>query len=388
MKRTTSILLICLLCSGCVVHRGKTGSVDGLGTAHGTDAQALAAYSAQEMSVRLAPAHTPLALDKAPGLFGEALEAELRARGFALSSGSASSLRVVYTVGVSNETALPFAYARLCYGEGENFSFSRRLGAITEPPLSRTLPTQYAVEARNLPPAPPVASPVAYSPASPVKLYKVRATATAAAVARRNGVPVQDFCAWNQVGTLAVLEKGYEVYLSEPPEGLIPVAATVYVPDGVDKIAVTPAPASMPATIPTARQISPALTLEKPQPTVSVQPAPVEVPPAKPVAVQTESLPVIDEIKDLPDPLPVQEASLWEIHKDEMLRSQMEAWAAVGGYSLIWNAQHDYEMRSHATFSGSFIEAIKSFFAALQANGLALRVTIYQGNKVMEVSEH
>lgn len=80
--------------------------------------------------------------------------------------------------------------------------------------------------------------------------------------------------------------------------------------------------------------------------------------------------------------------ALWEIQKGSMLRVQMEGWAAVAGYSLIWNAQNDYEMRSYATFSGEFIDAVKNFFAALQANGLALRVTIYQGNKVMEVSEH
>ena len=383
---------MCLLCSGCVAKRGTTASSDGLGTAHAADAHALAAYSAQEMSARHAPAHTPLSIDKAPGLFGEALEAELRARGFAVASGNASSLRLSYTVGISDEATLPFAYARLCYGDGENFSFSRRLGAITEPPHSRPIPAQYQVETRNLPPGPQAVSSAAYSPSNPVKLYKVRETATAAAVARRNGVPVRDFCAWNQVGTLAVLEKGYEVYLSEPPEGLIPVAATVHVPDGVESRPMMPSSASIPTTTPTARQISPALTLEKPQPpapaSAPLQSAPAMMAQGKPVAAQTEVQPAAAVIEEQDSPAPVTASPLWEIHKGEMLHSQMEAWAAVGGYSLIWNAQHDYEMRSNAAFSGSFIEAVKDFFAALQANGLALRVTIYQGNKVMEVSEH
>ena len=84
----------------------------------------------------------------------------------------------------------------------------------------------------------------------------------------------------------------------------------------------------------------------------------------------------------------IEAVPVWEIHKGEMLRGLMEGWAAIAGYSLIWNAQNDYEMRSSATFSGVFVDAVKNFFAALQANGLALRVTIYQGNQVMEVSEH
>ncbi len=71
-----------------------------------------------------------------------------------------------------------------------------------------------------------------------------------------------------------------------------------------------------------------------------------------------------------------------------MLREQMTDWAASANYNLIWNAQNDYELRGSATFQGEFIDAVKTLFAALQANGLALRVTIYQGNQVMEVSEH
>ena len=78
----------------------------------------------------------------------------------------------------------------------------------------------------------------------------------------------------------------------------------------------------------------------------------------------------------------------WEVERGRMLREQMESWAAQAGYTLIWSAQNDYEMQSSARFTGVFIEAVKNLFAALASNGLALRVTIYQGNNVMEVSEH
>lgn len=153
-----------------------------------------------------------------------------------------------------------------------------------------------------------------------------------------------------------------------------------------------------PVSLPSRAQTSPALRLEKPQPgePVAYTPVAISMPAAQPIAeapvavsastpapsTSSSSMPVA-AIEAVPVP-----KALWEIQKGSMLRVQMEGWAAVAGYSLIWNAQNDYEMRSYATFSGEFIDAVKNFFAALQANGLALRVTIYQGNKVMEVSEH
>ena len=39
-------------------------------------------------------------------------------------------------------------------------------------------------------------------------------------------------------------------------------------------------------------------------------------------------------------------------------------------------------------FHGTYIEAVRNFFAALAANGHALRVTVYEGNKTVVVSEH
>lgn len=238
-----------------------------------------------------------------------------------------------------------------------------------------------------------------------VKVYPVRRTATAAVVAKRSGVPVKDFCRWNQVGPNATLTKGSPVYLSEPPSGIIPVAAAVPRPADTPESApqaATPAHMPAPVSLPSRAQTSAALTLEKPKPREPVAYAPVAV--SMPATSSPETVTPVTEPPVAPAPSAAPAASsealtsiattaieavpVWEIHKGEMLRGLMEGWAAIAGYSLIWNAQNDYEMRSSATFSGVFVDAVKNFFAALQANGLALRVTIYQGNKVMEVSEH
>lgn len=410
-KSTSAILIFCLLCaSGCVMHKSGPGSFDGLSETYAADAQAFAAQTAEELSRRHAPAHTSVALDRAPGVFGDVLEQKLRADGFALGS---SGLGVSYRLDTLETDGTPMrGYVQVACSDGQIFSFTREVFKGTEPPFSTPVPEEHPLESRPLPErapmatAPDQASAAAMPAATPsVKVYPVRRTATAAVVAKRSGVPVKDFCRWNQVAPTTTLAKGSPVYLSEPPAGTIPVASTVPAPADVSEgqpapQAVTPAPMPDPVSLPSRAQTSPTLTLGKPKPSEPVAYAPVAVnmPTAPPETVTPVAEPAVAPAPSAPPvssapPTPVAATAIeavpvWEIHKGEMLRALMEGWAAIAGYSLIWNAQNDYEMRSSANFSGVFVDAVKNFFAALQANGLALRVTIYQGNKVMEVSEH
>ena len=410
-KSTSAILIFCQLCaSGCVMHKSGPGSFDGLSETYAADAQAFATQTAEELSRRHAPAHTSVALDRAPGVFGDVLEQKLRADGFALGS---SGLGVSYRLDTLETDGTPMrGYVQVACSDGQIFSFTREVFKGTEPPFSTPVPEEHPLETRPLPErapmatAPDQASAAAMPAATPsVKVYPVRRTATAAVVARRSGVPVKDFCRWNQVAPTTTLAKGSPVYLSEPPAGTIPVASTVPAPADVPEgqpapLAVTPAPMPEPVSLPSRAQTSPTLTLGKPKPSEPVAYAPVAVnmPTAPPETVTPVAEPAVAPAPSAPPvssapPTPVAATAIeavpvWEIHKGEMLRALMEGWAAIAGYSLIWNAQNDYEMRSSANFSGVFVDAVKNFFAALQANGLALRVTIYQGNKVMEVSEH
>lgn len=409
MKKCISAFLIyCLLCAGCVARKSGTGSFDALSAGYGTDARTLAVQTAEELSRRHAPAHTSVALDRAPGIFGDVLEQKLRADGFALASSGLGGLGVSYRLDTLETDGAPMlGYVQVACSDGQIFSFTREIFKGTEPPLADPLPEEHPLETRPLPERAPMpadalagasqAAAVNAASASGVRVYPVRRTATATLVARRNKVSVTDFCRWNQIGPNAMLTKGSPVYLSEPPAGIIPVAAAV--PE--EQPAPTPQPMPVPVSLPGRTQISPALTLEKPKATAPVPYTPVAVSrPAAPVP-QTAATPVAEPPVATPAPsassggaMPpvaataIEAVPVWVIHKGEMLRGLLEGWAAIAGYSLIWNAQNDYEMRSSATFSGVFIDAVKNFFAALQANGLALRVTIYQGNKVMEVSEH
>lgn len=360
-----TLFLCCLLAGGCVPAR-QGGSFDALGAAHAADARSLAAQTADELSARHAPAHTPLALHRAPGLFGEALEAELRSRGFALTD-SGSPLGVRYTVDLVRNNGEPsLAYVQVSCTDNRFFSFTRPLGQ----PKSEASQAPAERVPENLP-APESAPTPGQAVEPAAKTRPVRATATAGVIARRNGVPVGAFCRWNRVDADAMLEKGRPVYLAEPSAR--PVVAEPAVLS--EKTPHAPLSPSVPAS-----------PLEKPAP---VAPTPRSSSPLSTSATP----PVQTALADLSGTLAAESKNvvtspIWEVGKGRMLREQMADWAARADYSLVWNAQNDYELRGSATFRGEFVDAVKTFFAALQANGLALRVTIYQGNRVMEVSEH
>lgn len=249
-----------------------------------------------------------------------------------------------------------------------------------------------------------------------VKKAIIAQPGTGREVANRYRLPVDDFCRWNHFGPSTPLAAGYEVYLTAPPPGTIVVAnmpnwdETGSAAVGIDRDKETadqvpqtsnPIRTAQPASLPNRRQTTAELTLENPEPGTPVTHKPLTITiPTEPTSKTATSIPdtspTVGDVSSAPSrealtpvaATAIEAVPVWEIHKGEMLHNLMEGWAAIAGYSLIWNAQNDYEMRSSANFSGVFVDAVKNFFAALQANGLALRVTIYQGNKVMEVSEH
>ncbi|MCI7568958.1 MAG: TcpQ domain-containing protein [Desulfovibrio sp.] len=400
-KKLCALLLVTGMASGCVATHRSGMSLDGLSAAHAADARALAEVSADQLAERHAPAQTALALSRADGAFGEAFEKALRLKGFAVVAPDygGSSLGVSYRLGSLEGSGPAVGYAQISMSDGKIFSVSRMLGSeeessptYTEPPAapvpsreleSRPLPESPApvnpAPARAETPAPKTA-PAADTPAT-VKRYPVRKTATAAVVARRSGVNVDDFCKWNGVGKLAMLPKGTLVYLSEPPAGTIVAGPDVPVPPKAAEVqqAEHQAKQSVPVvapTPPTKTQISPALT-----------------PPAVPAATAVPSVSTTQPLVATPLPEadlpPISSPSFpWEIQKGVALQKQMEGWATVAGYHLVWESPSDYMMESRAMFHGTYIEAVRNLFAALAANGHALRVTVYEGNKTVVISEH
>lgn len=69
------------------------------------------------------------------------------------------------------------------------------------------------------------------------------------------------------------------------------------------------------------------------------------------------------------------------------LKAQIDGWTTRAGYQLVWKAGNDFRMQSTAVFRDSFVGSMKKLISRMHLNGNALRVTIYQENNVVEVTE-
>ena len=421
-----------LFLPGCMAAaKQETASFDALSERYASDAEALAVSAAREISDRHT-SYVPISVDAAPGAFGTALERELRNNGMTLVD--SGGVRLSYKLDVTQQDGKPLGYAEISSSDGKLLCFTRNLGEMryTAAP-SGGASSSSLVESRPLP-DPSVSTAKAGSPIigggkpvepekaesavpsepvavaeSPVKTVAVTKSGTAATVARRYGVPVKDFCRWNNVGAGATLITGYQVYLSEPPaENPVPAGVAAGTPE-----ASLPAPVPASTTLPAHTSAKLSLPSAAPQKTETISytppvssaplaapvvesresvspvssPAPASTPSGDTAAAVPASLSADAEIVPISNPAGMGVRS-WEIVKGEMLKAQLERWASDAGYTLIWSAHNDYEMQSNSTFTGPFKDAVKAFFGALQSGGHALRVTIFEGNNVMEVSEH
>ncbi len=507
MKRLSFLLAPLLVC-GCVLHKSHDASFDGLSDDYGGDATVFASRVVDELGLRYAPARTNVSLNRAPGVFGDALEQELRKRGFGLSPDS--GLGLVYHIDIVDDSQPVMGYVQVKTSDGRIFSFSREIFKGTAP--KDPVPDTSSVSERSLPPSEP------YPPMQKADEGETLTRGgTAKQIARRYKIPVDKFCAWNNVTPQTRLPKGVTVYLHEPA-GFVDTAAlstpaSTPVSTAVSEKKVEPAPvppkknpepvkepakskaktdkipATKPASVPAptpapepqkidtgtmnlaantkgtssvnqngartytvkkptkAGKLADRLGLRrrdffdwnnfganaelgegyvvfvsKPDPgTIPVAqgnstpplPAPMEAKSPKsgssvttpqpsatastpltgtPAAVTTSAPLPVEDMSAKNNPLfsvaPTDYAKSWEILGGTMLKTNMENWAALAGYSLVWNPANDYELRSSATFYGDYIQAMKEFFAQLQASGLALRVNIYQGNHVTEISDN
>lgn len=437
------------LCGGCAL---RSNTADGMTTYDGVSsdypgaAQSLADKTAQELSRRYPPGHTSIAIVAAPsGNFSESLESSLRRQGFAVRpSGQYADVRVAYTLDSVQGESL--CYLQVKTSDGGSFGYARELTPelgrpVTVPPSDGVV---YA-DALNLESRPLPESVAMPAKSAAVPQHAVNSKSTAAKIAKRNSVPVADFCRWNGVTPDTVLESGRKVYLSEPAS---PAPSARLLASSAPISQASSAPATPVAAVPISAPIAPVAANPAPAPAASsapvsvsspsstpvmrdastIRPIPVVVttseaaplPVAKPVAEEKPLPPALPEpaMKPLPEkPLPLAEAkkatsqaapitpiaaapvsaplpheayvpqSEWSIEPGS-LRAQITAWTARAGYQLVWKASHDYDMDSHARFQGDFVGAVKNLFTGLQHAGFPLRVTLYKGNNVMEVSEN
>lgn len=92
------------------------------------------------------------------------------------------------------------------------------------------------------------------------------------------------------------------------------------------------------------------------------------------------------EIVAAPVPALTPAAAVWPL-RPGLLRAQLESWAALADYQVVWDVTRDYSIQNDTLFQGSFVDALTKLFTGLQQMGNSFKVTVYQGNRVVLISE-
>jgi hypothetical protein len=67
------------------------------------------------------------------------------------------------------------------------------------------------------------------------------------------------------------------------------------------------------------------------------------------------------------------------------LRDPLEGWARSSGWTLIWDQDSDYLIRSSAVFNGDFETAVIDLVDSIHLDNPELSVVLYRGNAVVHI---
>ena len=76
----------------------------------------------------------------------------------------------------------------------------------------------------------------------------------------------------------------------------------------------------------------------------------------------------------------------WVIMAGSSLKSTLEGWCRVAGWTLIWDSPIDYRMRASATFKGGFEESASRLIDSIYIGNPELSATFHRGNRVLHIS--
>jgi type IV pili sensor histidine kinase/response regulator len=74
-------------------------------------------------------------------------------------------------------------------------------------------------------------------------------------------------------------------------------------------------------------------------------------------------------------------APAWTIKQGETLTQAINDWATKAGYSVVWNADHTFNIEASASFDGNFIKAVTDLFDAYKNADRPVVVDLYPDQK-------
>lgn len=427
MKRLFVLAVLLVSLSGCAL-RGThevagVKTADALSETYPADAERFAAQAALELSRRYPAGQTGLSLVTVPGMFGSALEGNLRSYGFAiLPAESVSGVKVGYLIDEVAGELMPTGYLQIATSDGTSFSMVRKLlGGLPSASAQQAPAMPTPVSAPEEPvPGTPVVQPETRSPAAPAVAQTTLHEPTASApqktdaptpssspkgshasdgkmmpiiTAVRTVIPV----GWQYRVEGTELRQTHVTYprnvawrialtdIATATDSSVTIDGNAklvsFTPKGMQPVPATAQPPVVAPVTPESPAVTSALNDAAAQ-TKSAAAAP-ETPPADAPKIEATPVPATSPAVTI-----VAEPMLPEwLLTPGSLHVQLEGWAGRAGYQLVWNADTDLDMQSRASFRGNFVGAITQLFEGLHAAGFPLRATLYPANNVLEVSD-
>ena len=426
MKRLFVLAVLLISLSGCalrgVYEVAGVRTADALSETYPADAERFAAQAALELSRRYPAGQTGLSLVTVPGIFGSALEGNLRGFGFAILPVESSGVKVGYLIDEVAGELMPTGYLQIATSDGTSFSMVRKLlGGLpsASAPQVPVLPTPVSAPEEPVL-GTPVVQPETRSPAAPAvaqtALHEPTASAPQKAAAPTPPSSPKGSRASNEkmmpliTAVRTVIPVGWQYRI----EGTELRQAHVTYPRNVAwRIALTDIATATDSSVTidgNAKLVS--FTPKGMQPVPATAQIPVTAPvlPESPAvtsalndaAAQTKSAtaapetPLADAPKIEATPVPATSPAVTIVAEPMLpewlltsgsLHVQLEGWAKRASYQLVWNADTDLDMQSRTSFRGNFVAAITQLFEGLHAAGFPLRATLYPANNVLEVSD-
>lgn len=413
VKQCVLFCLLSLALTGCAL-RGThevagVKTADALSETYPADAERFAAQAALELSRRYPAGQTGLSLVTVPGIFGSALEGNLRGFGFAILPVESSGVKVGYLIDEVAGELMPTGYLQIATSDGTSFSMVRKLlGGLpsASAPQVPVLPTPVSAPEEPVL-GTPVVQPETRSPATPAvaqtALHEPTASAPQKAAAPTPPSSPKGSRASNEkmmpliTAVRTVIPVGWQYRI----EGTELRQAHVTYPRNVAwRIALTDIATATDSSVTidgNAKLVSFTPKGMQPVPATAQPPVAAPVLPESPAvasalndaAAQTKSAAAAPETPlASPAVTIVAEPMLPEwLLTSGSLHVQLEGWAKRASYQLVWNADTDLDMQSRTSFRGNFVAAITQLFEGLHAAGFPLRATLYPANNVLEVSD-
>lgn len=80
------------------------------------------------------------------------------------------------------------------------------------------------------------------------------------------------------------------------------------------------------------------------------------------------------------------QSGVWSALAGSTLKTTLEGWTRVSGWTLIWDSPFDYEMDASATFQDDFMNSVGRLIDVVHQKNPDVNATIYKGNRVIYVT--